>query len=388
MRVLPRRPSSRTSLVAPAWLAGAGLMLAACAGADPAAEDPTPDATSESEEVSDVEPIQVLASFYALQYAVEQVGGDLVEVSSLTPPGVEPHDLELSPRMLRTIDDVDAVVYLSGFQPAVDDGVAARQPERVLDVLEAADLREAGEHAHHDHSGEHADEHGHDEHGHDEHGHDEHGHDEHGHDGHGHDDHADEHHGEDADEHHGEDAAAHVDDHGHDHGGLDPHFWLDPMRLAAVGHEIARLLAETAPEHADAFTEGAEAFEADLTDLDEQYATGLAECERDVVITGHAAFGYLADRYGFTEIGIAGIDPDTEPSPARLRQIREVIDEYGVTRVYTEDPANPAVAQVLADDLGVEVGVLDPVEVQADGTDYRGVMESNLDELREGLGCG
>ena len=118
-------------------------------------------------------------------------------------------------------------------------------------------------------------------------------------------------------------------------------------------------------------------------------ASGLAACERDVVITGHTAFGYLAERYGFTEIGVAGIDPESEPSPARLREIAEEVRAHGVTAVYTDSAASPAVADTLASDLGLEVLVLDPVETLADPTtDYRGVMESNLESLRTGLGCG
>jgi zinc transport system substrate-binding protein len=215
----------------------------------------------------------------------------------------------------------------------VDDAIAAREPEHALDVLDAADLIEAGEHSH--------------------------------------------------------------DDHGHDEEldegleGLDPHFWLDPMRLAAVGHEIAQVLAAAAPDHAETFAAGADELEADMVALDQEFRTGLAECERDVVITGHAAFGYLAGNYGFGEIGIAGIDPETEPSPARLREIGEVVQEYGVTRIFAEDPVNPAVAATLADALGIEVGLLDPIETQAEpDADYRDVMESNLTELRAGLGCG
>lgn len=337
--VLPHtmsRSSSRVrSVGAPAAAVIAGtLALTACSPAD--GEAPTAEA---SPVAADVEQLRVLASFYPLVYAVEQVGGELVDVASLTPAGAEPHDPEISPAQLREMSQADAVVYLSGFQPAIDDAITSRQPENVLDVAEVADLQPA------------PDEHSHD--------------DEHGHE----------------DEHAGEDD-------GHGHGGLDPHFWLDPLRLAAVGEEIAAVLAQTDPDNAETFTANAEAFTSDLMALDEELSAGLAQCERDVVITGHTAFGYLAERYGFTEIGIAGIDPESEPSPARLREIAEEVRVHGVTAVYTESAASPAVADTLASDLGLEVLVLDPVETQADpSTDYRGVMESNLAALRTGLGC-
>lgn len=372
----PRRHRTRAALAVPAALAGA-LALAACSPADETASDD--DAPAASPAAAEGPQLRVLASFYPLVHAVEQVGGDLVEVASLTPAGAEPHDLELSPAQLRELTSADAVVYLSSFQPAVDDAIASRQPENVLDVFDTADLQpvqEEHDHAHEDEGAAAAE-------------------DEHADEAHAHDDeHADEAHADEAhaDEAHADEGTAeeqHTADDGHDHGGLDPHFWLDPTRLAAVGEEIAGLLAATAPEHAETFEANAAAFADDLAALDEEFATGLAQCERDVVITGHTAFGYLAERYGFTEIGIAGIDPESEPSPARLREIAEEVQVHGVTAVYTDSAASPAVAATLASDLGLEVLVLDPVETLADpSTDYRGVMESNLEALRTGLGCG
>jgi zinc transport system substrate-binding protein len=348
-------------------------VLAACGPAD---DTPSDDGGTAAPAASaGTEQLRVLASFYPLVHAVQQVGGELVDVASLTPAGAEPHDLELSPAQLRELTSADAVVYLSGFQPAVDDAIASRQPENVLDVFDAADLQPAQEehdHAHEDETADAAEE--------------DHDHDHDGHQDHAAEDHVDEP-GTDGGEVGTEEE--HTADDGHDHGGLDPHFWLDPTRLAAVGQEIAGLLAATAPDHAETFEANAAAFAEDLAALDEEFATGLAQCERDVVITGHTAFGYLAERYGFTEIGIAGIDPESEPSPARLREIAEEVRVHGVTAVYTDSAASPAVADTLASDLGLEVLVLDPVETLADpATDYRGVMESNLEALRTGLGCG
>ncbi|HRA51632.1 metal ABC transporter substrate-binding protein, partial [Actinotalea sp.] len=86
--------------------------------------------------------LAVLASFYPLQYVVEHVGGDLVAVSSLTPPGAEPHDVELSPSQVRAVGEADVVVYLSGFQAAVDDAVAARTPEHLVDAARTTAVAE------------------------------------------------------------------------------------------------------------------------------------------------------------------------------------------------------------------------------------------------------
>jgi len=290
--------------------------------------------------------LQVLASFYPLQYVVEQVGGEHVDVSNLTPPAAEPHDLELAPAQVRSIGDADLVVYLSGFQPAVDEGIEQRAPLHVVDAAASAGLEE-----HPGGEGEHAGETA----------------------------------GETAEQH-----AEHADesDDGHDHGPTDPHFWLDPTRLAAVGDAVADELSAIDPDHAADYAAGAEALTADLDALDTELAETLAPCAGATLVTSHEAFGYLAERYDLHQVGISGIDPEAEPSPARLREVGEIVEENGVTTLFFETLVSPKVTQTLADDLGVRTALLDPLESLAEGaTDYREVMESNLEALASGLVC-
>jgi zinc transport system substrate-binding protein len=295
----------------------------------------------------------VLASFYPLQYVTEQIGGDLVTVDNLTPPAAEPHDLELSPAQVREIGTADLVVYLSGFQNAVDEGVEARAPEHVIDAADAAGLVEHAEEAeeeHADHAGETEEEHAE------------------------HAEHADEH----ADE--------------HDHGATDPHFWLDPSKLATVGQAVADELAAVDPEHADEYAAGAQRLGQQLDELDQEFADGLAACQGATLVTSHAAFGYLADRYSLEQVGISELDPEVEPSPARLREIGDIVEQRGVETLYSETLVSPKVTETLADDLGVRTAVLDPLEglsedATAAGDDYVSVMRANLAELEEGLVC-
>ncbi|GAA2729584.1 metal ABC transporter substrate-binding protein [Cellulomonas aerilata] len=320
----------RSALALSGALAAGVLLLAACSSGPQAS-------------AADEDRTQVLASFYPLQYVAQQVGGDLVEVSSLTPPGAEPHDVELSPRQVRSVSETDLVLYLSGFQSAVDEAVDARQPQRVVDAADVVDLLEGGAHAH----------------------------------GEG-EQHAEEHAAEEADAHE-EEGDAHA---------VDPHFWLDPQRLAALAQPVADALAEIDPANADAFSAAADELAAALADVDAAYGTGLATCERRVAVTSHEAYGYLADAYDLEQVGMSGLDPEAEPSPARLREIGDVVRANGVTTLFTETLVNPKVAETLAGDLGVTTAVLDPIESQPDsGADYRAVMEQNLEALRAGLGC-
>ena len=266
--------------------------------------------------------VHVVAAFYPLAYAAQQVGGDRVTVETLTKPGGEPHDLELLPRQILDIQDAALVVHLSHFQPAVDAAVAAHAAERSLDVAEAADLLTLTEE--------------------------------------------------------------------HDHGAVDPHFWLDPTRLAAVGEAIADRLAQADPASAAAYRANAAAFTAQLTTLDAEVETGLATCTNRDLVTGHSAFGYFAERYGFTQEPISGLSPDLEPRASDLAHVVEFVREHDVRTIYAETIASPLITQALARETGARIAVLDTVEGISDesaAADYPGVMRANLATLRLGQDC-
>ncbi|MGK5113347.1 MULTISPECIES: metal ABC transporter substrate-binding protein [unclassified Geodermatophilus] len=275
--------------------------------------------------------VAVLAGFYPLEWAAERVGGDRVDVSSLTPPGAEAHDLELAPQDVAAIGEADLLVYLDGFQPALDEAAESEAADTAWDAGQAADLT-AGEHA--------------------------------------------------------------ADEHGHEDGGdgepVDPHFWLDPVRLAAVGDALAARLTELDPDGAAAFEENAAALRADLEALDAEIQGGLATCAVDTLVTSHDAFGYLAGRYGLEVVGISGLSPSQEPDPAQLAEIATLVRERGVTTVYTETLVDPAVAETVAEEAGVRTAVLDPLEGLTDessGADYLEVMRANLATLQAGQSC-
>jgi zinc transport system substrate-binding protein len=290
--------------------------------------------------------LEVVAAFYPLQYAVEQIGGDRVSVTGLTKPGVEPHDLELTPKAVATVSDADSVVYLKGFQPAVDDAVADQAKDKGFDVTSSARLDLQAQP--HGHEGESEAEH---------------------------DAHAEEE--EHAEEEHAE-------------GSVDPHFWLDPERYADVSEAIAARLGELDPEHADEFRSRADDFTARLTTLDSEFKAGLKSCDSRELVTSHAAFGYLADAYDLHQEGISGLSPEAEPDPATLGRIASFVKDEGVRTIYAETLVSKAVAQTLARETGATLAVLDPIEGLTDasaGKDYFEVMRSNLETLRDGQGC-
>ncbi|MFX4295152.1 metal ABC transporter substrate-binding protein [Streptomyces bohaiensis] len=327
--------------------------------------------------------LSVTASFYPMAFLAERVGGDHVDVTTLTSPGVDPHDLELSPRQIGALGESDAILYIAGLQPAVDDAIEQSGVEHVAEVMSFVNTAPETEgDDDHDHGGEdhdHADE---DDHGHD-HGGEDHDHadeDDHGHD-HGGDDHDHDHADEDD---HGHDGHHHD----HDHGDGDPHLWLDPLTFAVAADGVADTLAEADPDNAEDYRKNAADLADELRALDEEFEEGLANRETDTIITTHAAFGYLAERYGLREEAIAGLDPESEPSGARMRELHDVAERDEVTTVFFEVLASDAMAATLAEDLGLETDVLDPVEGITDasrGDDYFAVMRANLEALQKAL---
>lgn len=277
---------------------------------------------------------QVVTALYPLTYLVERIGGDAIAVTDLTPPGAEPHDLELTARQVGSVTDADLVVYIGdGFQPALEDVVAGEAA--AFDVLEGRDTL----------TDEHGDE------------------DEHG------------------DDDHGEE-----DEHG-DESGTDPHVWLDPLLFAEIAADVANRLAEIAPDDADTFRSNAADLTDDLEALDRDLTDGLASCERREIIVSHEAFGYLTEAYDLEQIGVAGTDPESEPSGARLAELERIARELGVTTIFFEELASPDVAETLAGELGIEVDVLTPLENAPAEGDYLEAMRANLDALRGALAC-
>jgi zinc transport system substrate-binding protein len=318
MRMVPMFNLRRLAAAA-AVLTVSGPVLAAC-GDDGGGGASAPEGA-----------IEVEASFYPLAWIAERVGGEHVAVHSLTKAGAEPHDLELSPSDVADVLDADLVVYLDGFQPAVDDAVGQIDGDRRFDAADAGadlDLRFTPI----------------------------------------------------------EEGAQHDDE----AGAVDPHFWLDTTRLGAVADGLADRLGDLDPDHAAEFTANAQDLEADLAALDSSFEAGLADCPSRRLVTSHNAFGYLARRYDLEQVGITGLTPEEEPSPADLAAVTDYVRQHGVGTIYFEALVSPAIAEAVAAETGAATRVLDPIEGLDDsspGDDYLEVMAANLTALREGLGC-
>jgi zinc transport system substrate-binding protein len=176
-------------------------------------------------------------------------------------------------------------------------------------------------------------------------------------------------------------------------GGLDPHVWLDPVLMSQLVGEVERGLAAADPKGAGTYEKNAQALQDRLAALDARYRDRLTGCTRDLLVTSHEAFGYLANRYGLRQEGVAGLSPDTEPDPARLGDLAQLAREHGVTTVFTEETVSPRIAQTLARDAGgLRTEVLSPLESltkreRDDKADYFTLMDANLGKIATALGC-
>ncbi len=252
--------------------------------------------------------ITVVAAFYPLAYAAEQLGGDRVAVANLTPAGAEPHDLELRPADVAKVKDADLVLVMGhGFQPQLE-RAASSSDARTLTLLDTTGLNRHGQ---------------------------------------------------------------------------DPHVWLDPLRYALLVNEIGKAL------HAEP---AAARFVTRLMALDREFRAGLARCARHEIVTSHAAFGYLGERYGLKQISVEGLSPEAEPAPRDLARVVELVKKDGVTTVYAETLVSQKLAHTIARETGANSDVLDPIEGLTPqaldrGANYFTVMRANLAALRRGLGC-
>ncbi|MGD9695676.1 MAG: metal ABC transporter substrate-binding protein [Thermoleophilia bacterium] len=282
-------------------------------------------------------PLRVTAAFYPLEEAARQVGGDRVRVTDLTPPGAEPHDLEPTPEAVAALEDADVVLYLGdGFQPSVEKAVAnLGDGHRAVDLLAGLRLRKPDSEV----PGVRGE----------------------------------------------SESEVLADD-------SDPHVWVDPRNFETIVRRVRDALVAADPAGRAAYDAGAARYLRTLGELDASFASGLRACRGRALVTSHAAFGYLADRYGLVQAPIAGIDPEQEPDPRSLAATAAFAKAHGVTTVFFESLVPKDLARTVADEIGARTDALDPVEgIPQDrldrGASYVSIQRDNLRRLERGLGC-
>ena len=166
-------------------------------------------------------------------------------------------------------------------------------------------------------------------------------------------------------------------------GEVDPHVWLDPLRYATMAQHIGEALDPSEP---------AAAFGDRLRALHGEFRRGLVDCDRREIVTSHAAFGYLANRYDLQQISITGIEPEAEPTARELESVIRDVKASGAKTVFFETLVSPKLAETVAREAGARTAVLNPIEGLSEeelarGETYFSLMRENLEVLRRALGC-
>lgn len=286
--------------------------------------------------------LNVITTFYPLYDFSTKIGGERANVINLVPAGVDSHDWAPKPQDVKQISSADVFIYNGGgFEGWVDEFLEGLDADAKLVVVEGiheVDLISANEEA------EAEGEHGHEE----------------------------------------------ETGHSHSHGDIDPHAWLSPQQSIPIAESILEGFVQADPENEAVYTANFESLKQKLLDLDAAYKQALEAAPRKEIVVSHEAYAYLARDYGLEQVGVMGLTPEAEPTAQDMKRIAEFVKEHDVKYILFEELASPKLAKTLADDLGIETLVFNPVEglteQQADdGEDYFSIMAKNLESLSRAL---
>lgn len=313
--------------------------------------------------------LTVFASTFALKSLAEEIGGDRINVEMVIPPGADPHTYEPTSKQMTQIAEADLFLtighdlepYVESMEKSLDgQNVAFVKTAENVKLLDAADTVHV-----HDEEGHTEDDHAHEEEGHSE--------DEHAHE-------------EDA---HSEDKHAHEEEgHDHSHGQYDPHVWLDPMNAVSMAEAVEAAFSEEAPDYKDEFAERLSTFKDEANALDAELKAAVENGSKSELLVTHAAYGYLAERYGFEQLPIAGLTPSEEPSQQALKRIIEEARLHDLNYIAFEDTVTPKVAEVVKQEIGAEsvtIYNLESVTKEQMDKSYFDLMRENVKALETAL---
>ncbi|MCC3378250.1 metal ABC transporter substrate-binding protein [Paenibacillus farraposensis] len=313
--------------------AGLALILSGCG--TPSDNAPTNDSQTGPGTTQSGNKLNVVTTFYPMYEFTRQVAGDHANVTALIPAGAEPHDWEPSAKDMAQVKDADVFVYNGIVEGWAEQALSSAPSDKrvVVEASKGLQLMEGT--------------------------------------------------AEEGEEAHAEEG------HDHDHV-MDPHVWLDPVLAQKEVESIEAGLVEADPANKADYEKNAAAYIAKLKELDTAFKTGLKDAKRKDFITQHAAFGYLAKQYGLTQVPIAGLSPEQEPTPDKLAGIIKFSKENNVKTIFFETLVDPKVAQTVSTEIGAKTDVLNPLEGLTDedmknNLDYLGVMKNNLEALKKAL---
>ena len=262
--------------------------------------------------------IQIVATFYPLQYLATQIGKDSVEVINLTPSGGEPHDYEPTPQDVLKIERADVFVFNGAHFEIWAEKLLSQISSKRLHILNMSVI------------------------------------------------------------------LSEID--------TDPHFWLDPILFSKEAEAVRDMFISLNPNQKEMYTKNTENLIFEFKNLESVYTKELSKCVHNEIVSSHDAFHYLAKRFGFTVLPLAGISPSQDPTPKHIAELAKYVKEKNIRYVFTETLTNQKFANTLASELNIKTLVLNPIEglTKSDldqNKDYISIMKENLQNLRMALEC-
>lgn len=272
--------------------------------------------------------VKITASFFPLYDFAQNVGGDYVQVKNITPAGAEPHDYEPTPQDIAKIYDSKLLILNGNGVDAWGEKMQNDLESKGIIVVKMSDNLNS------------------------------------------------------------------LKSNTPDEPDLqyDPHFWLNPVYAEKEVDLIADALVKIDPGHQAEYNQNRVAYKAKLSELDQEYKTGLAQCQQQTIVTSHNAFNYLAAQYNLSALYILGLSPDEEPSAKTLADTAAIVRQKNIKYIFFESLLNPKLAQTLASETGAQTLELNPIEgltpkQLAQGKNYLSQMRANLANLKIALQC-
>lgn len=285
-------------------LAMTALVSAAMLTGCTRAAAPNPAAKTEAMESKKM--LKVMASFYSMYDFAAKIGGDKAEVITMVPSGTEPHDWEPAAADIRNLEEADLFIYSgAGMEHWVDDVLASLDNKDLISVeaSEGVALRDGHRHSHED------------------------------------------------------EGAVEPEEEGQ----YDPHVWLSPLNAEKEMENIKNAYIKADPDNRDYYEANYELYASRFADLNQKFKDTLSSLPNKDIVVSHEAFGYLCDAYGLNQVGIEGLSPDSEPSPARMAEIIDFVRANHVRVIFFEELVSPKVAETIAKETGSSVQVLNPL---------------------------
>ncbi|MEK4495300.1 metal ABC transporter solute-binding protein, Zn/Mn family [Ureibacillus sp. FSL W8-0352] len=282
--------------------------------------------------------IDIYTTVYPLQYFAKQIGGDYVNVSSIYPPGANEHTFEPTQKDIIALADADVFFYIGlGLEGFVENAKNSLANERVIFVpvaekIDEQKLQTSVGHSHEEHEHE----------------------------------------------------------HDHHHGDVDPHVWLSPTISKDIALTIKNELVNLLPEQENTFNTNYERLIKRLEELDQQYKDLASQASSKTFFVSHAAFGYIAGNYGLTQIPVAGLNSQSEPSQKELAEIVALAKKHQIKYILFEQNVSSKLASVIQEEIGAESLILHNLSVLTEddiknNEDYFTLMEKNLKTLEKAL---